>query len=365
MRNYRPNIAALLTFAVLAASCSPPAGGPVVVAQSPPMPVVVPVVPTPDDKPDPPKPDTVSGITIPPQTNIDQRLIATFCPPPGLENAEATWRFFEVAKEGWMRPVVIDALIDSGGQRAFLWPKPGNYRAEVICQGTVWTADFTRGDPAPPEPSKTLKQLAGPDAAALSAIYQSIAEFAKVNDFQLVGIFTAFCAEKTKAYAANPAVIEVAKRFAGLGAPDEKVDAKQIGELLASVVRELDAPGPAPGPTPVEPGPGTPVSFDGLHVIIVEESDAKTLWLYDMVASAAVQTYLDTKCAGGKAGWRRWDQNTPTTNVPPNLKELFALPKPSVPCVIIANNKRANVLPLTKDTTDTAFLSLLKQHGGE
>jgi hypothetical protein len=118
--------------------------------------------------------------------------------------------------------------------------------------------------------------------------------------------------------------------------------------------------------TPVDPNaPGTPVSFDGFRVIVLEESGDRSRDLASrLVASPGVSGYLNSHCDGGAQGWRRWDVEVETANVPAAFRELMAVPRPAPPCVVIASKKRAVALPISTSTTAESFVEMLKPYGG-
>jgi hypothetical protein len=147
-----------------------------------------------------------------------------------------------------------------------------------------------------------------------------------------------------------------------------------VAALLAHWAQQPSSPAPAPSPTPA-PAPdvvappatpdGIPVSFDGCYAIIVEETGERPLWLRDLVASPDVRGYLNAHCAGGSKGWRQWDgDGFHLENAPPVLRELMQIPRPALPCLVIANHRKAAAIPLAKDLTPAAFIELCKPWGG-
>jgi hypothetical protein len=113
--------------------------------------------------------------------------------------------------------------------------------------------------------------------------------------------------------------------------------------------------------SPVIPD-GKAVSFDGFHVLVVEEGSTRPRWLHDVLYAPAVKSYLDTHCAGGAKGWRVWDVDVPLTNAPANFKEMRAFPQPTLPSINIAVKKRLIQAELPK--AEAELLDLLKKYGG-
>lgn len=118
--------------------------------------------------------------------------------------------------------------------------------------------------------------------------------------------------------------------------------------------------------TPDEPvQPGVPVSFDGFRVLVLSETEPEQqqLWFTSIMASAAVDEYLDTHCDGGMAGWRHWDDDLNPQNAPGWLKEMHAVPDAGSPSVTIAARGQAQSFPVPQ--TEAEFLELLKRFGGQ
>lgn len=119
-------------------------------------------------------------------------------------------------------------------------------------------------------------------------------------------------------------------------------------------------------PPPVDPTvPGTPVSFQGFRVLVLSETepDQAQRWFDDLMASTAVDNYLDTHCDGGMSGWRNWDDDLNPQNSPTWLQEMFAVPDTGSPSVTIASRGRAYSHAVPQ--SEVEFLNLLKRYGGQ
>jgi hypothetical protein len=146
------------------------------------------------------------------------------------------------------------------GHKRYLWAAKGTthlvrvncvlVNGEEIIQAHRCKS-VTVGDPLP---VPTLADLAGKDAGALSAIYADLATGA--DRYGTFTVFNAVATAKLDAFKANPAVLEATKRFEVLK-PGDPLDAKQLTDILAAVVKELGAPTPGPGPGPA------PTDFTG------------------------------------------------------------------------------------------------------
>lgn len=122
---------------------------------------------------------------------------------------------------------------------------------------------------------------------------------------------------------------------------------------------------PEPPVAPADPSaPGVPVSFQGVKVLFINESGERPVWFYDLTASPAVAAYLSSHCDGGANGWRVWDIDEPALNAHEDLRELAGIPGTKPNSVTIAAKGRAYGFQLTKDTSESDLLSLLKKYGG-
>jgi hypothetical protein len=126
-------------------------------------------------------------------------------------------------------------------------------------------------------------------------------------------------------------------------------------------------PGPAP-PEPKPPDPKPPEPVKSFRVIFVyETANALTPAMQRVMFGEAVRNYLDAKTTahpqGGK-GWRRFDKDVDARNErDPALKALWADARPqvsAVPCVIVAVNDKADIVPFPAD--EAAALELFKKY---
>ena len=89
------------------------------------------------------------------------------------------------------------------------------------------------------------------------------------------------------------------------------------------------------------------VSVPGNRVLIVYESSDKSAYPADQLLilnSQRLARYLDENCAKGTKGnpdWRIWDKDVDTDHGPvdPVWKEAMALPRTSIPWLIVTNGK--------------------------
>lgn len=245
------------------------------------------------------------------------------------------------------------------------WPVRANYVVDV--SGAIKIRKHVEtlnvGEPEPAPPPKLLAPLVTKEQAGLlSTWYRAtinvVDRLATPDSF-----LTAHASELGRmGLAGSPYATEVAKRFEGIGT--DELDRVKLVACLEGVVRELGAPPVVvtPDTPPVDPN-ATPVSFDGFHVVFIEEGSKRPAWLNDLLLDPAIEGYLNSHCLGGQKGWRRWDQNAVLTNAPSNLRTLAELPRTSVPAIHVAWNKQAAVLPLGKQTP-TELLATLKKYGG-
>lgn len=125
-------------------------------------------------------------------------------------------------------------------------------------------------------------------------------------------------------------------------------------------------PGPDPGPDPT-PGPA-PIPADGLHVLVVYESqDAKPLIAASQwyaLNSQDVLSYLNLRAKGN---WRIWDKDVPTKDESKLWQDAMTRAKGKMketPWVIVSNPQMKGgyegPLPKTKDE----ILKLFQRWGG-
>lgn len=143
--------------------------------------------------------------------------------------------------------------------------------------------------------------------------------------------------------------------------PAGKVERRVVGD---------DSPVPPPKPKPdPDPKPDPkPEPVTSFRVIFVyETADPLTPAMQQVMFGEKVRTYLDGKTTahpqGGK-GWRRYDRDVDATNErDPDLKALWQATKPqltAVPCVVVATNRKAEILPLPAD--EDAAVRLFDQY---
>lgn len=145
-----------------------------------------------------------------------------------------------------------------------------------------------------------------------------------------------------------------------------------IASEIATCWVVVGEPGPGPDPKPPDPKPPdpkppAPIPADAFRVIMVMEAQSNmTREQINTLGSLKVRDYLDRKCVGGKAGWRKWDKDVDVKNEPELWRQLWDVTKPqvsAVPCVVIVNGTKGQIFPLPAN--EQALLDLLKQHGGD
>ena len=141
------------------------------------------------------------------------------------------------------------------------------------------------------------------------------------------------------------------------------------GKVERRTVGDGGEPIPPPKPKPDDPpSPKPPEPVTSFRVIFVYETgDPLTPAMQQVMFGEKVRNYLDGKTTahpqGGK-GWRRYDRDVDATNErDPDLKALWQATKPqltAVPCVVVATNRKAEILPLPAD--EDAAVKLFDQY---
>lgn len=129
-------------------------------------------------------------------------------------------------------------------------------------------------------------------------------------------------------------------------------------------------PPPKPDPDVPDPKPKPPEPVTSFRVIFVYESSAAmTPAVQRVMFGEKVRTFLDVKTTAGPKGdkgWRRFDKDVVATNDPdPAFRSLWEAAKPkvtTVPCVVIAVNDKAEIVPLPADE-DAAIVLFNKYLG--
>lgn len=102
-------------------------------------------------------------------------------------------------------------------------------------------------------------------------------------------------------------------------------------------------------------------------LIVVESAELSKLPAKQLsiLSAKEVVDYCKTKCVktNGHPDFRVWDQNVDVSRDPSaGMKAAFALPRQSVPWLIVSNGKTGYAGPLPATVTD--MLTLLKKYGG-
>lgn len=154
-------------------------------------------------------------------------------------------------------------------------------------------------------------------------------------------------------------------------APVGSTDASKDKRLLLTVVV---TPRPPPEPVdPFEPDPVIPEPVDPinpnvpskLQVLIIEDPARTTAQQAAIFDSAAVRKYLADHCSmtGNQRDYLKISVNQDVSDQAAWVKEAFAIPRPSVPFMVVFSKtkKTSGVLPPSIDET----LKALKLLGGE
>jgi len=133
-------------------------------------------------------------------------------------------------------------------------------------------------------------------------------------------------------------------------------------------VGQMPQPPPRPDPDPKPPKPDEPVVITSFKVIFVKDPNSNlSIDQHAVFYGKAITDYLDAKCTkqNGQPEWRRYQQNTNATNDLSGMAELWADVQAKitgVTCMVIAVNKKAEIVPLPANVADA--LALLKKYGG-
>ncbi len=151
-------------------------------------------------------------------------------------------------------------------------------------------------------------------------------------------------------------VQKVSRGTFSIAAPDPKPDDP----------KPVDPVKPPPGPNP-----GIIPTADFRVLVVWESSGPITPEQANVLNSIAVANYLDSKCAGGKAGWRRYEMSVTQGQTElqfwrdawgPTKDVLLKDPAQTVPGYVIFNGKSATAFPLPKSEAEA--MEFLKKFGG-
>ena len=142
-------------------------------------------------------------------------------------------------------------------------------------------------------------------------------------------------------------------------------ESELVRQMLAVV-----GPRPPPGPNPDEPDPPKPIPADGKRVLILYESAEQSRYPQSQVnqfTSATLREYLRTHCSPGPVNgtpeFRIWDKDTDISNAPQVWKDAMALPRGTLPQLIVSNGVEGLSGPLP--ATEAETLAMLKKYLGD
>ena len=164
----------------------------------------------------------------------------------------------------------------------------------------------------------------------------------------------------------------------GIKAGKAELTLAPVGVLeIESVVRQVltvsgvgPIPPPEPDPIPPGPDPTPPIPGDANRVLIVYESSqlsslppAQAV----LMSASSVRGYLAKRCIVGPdkvtPDFRIWDKDVDLTNVPQVWKDAMAIPRTSLPWIVVSNGKAGYSGPLPAD--ETGLMATLKKYLGE
>ena len=141
---------------------------------------------------------------------------------------------------------------------------------------------------------------------------------------------------------------------------------QQVIRQLLNVVGPRPPPPPPPPPTPPKP----PLPADGKRVLIVYESAEMSRYPQSQVnqfSSASLREYLVSHCSPGPINgtpeFRIWDQDVDLTNAPQVWRDAMALPRGTLPQMIVSNGVAGYSGPLP--ATEAETLVILRKYLGD
>lgn len=141
-------------------------------------------------------------------------------------------------------------------------------------------------------------------------------------------------------------------------------------ELVRQMLSVLGSrPPPGPGPDDDDP-PKPPIPADGKRVLILYESAEMSRYPQSQVnqfTSSTLREYLRTHCSPGPVNgtpeFRIWDKDTDLTNAPQVWRDAMALPRGTLPQLIVSNGVEGFSGPLP--ATEAETLAILRKYLGD
>lgn len=132
-------------------------------------------------------------------------------------------------------------------------------------------------------------------------------------------------------------------------------------ELTVEGIGPRPPPDPEPGPTP-PPGPVVPGK---LQIVIIEDPGLTTAAQTAILDGQALRDYVKTHCSftGNTADIRKLSLRQDVSAEPEWIKKAFAIPRSSMPFLVVSNGVAGTAGPLPPTTEET--LALLKKYGGD
>jgi hypothetical protein len=152
----------------------------------------------------------------------------------------------------------------------------------------------------------------------------------------------------------------------------ERVQSGNVELLMVpkgAVERRLIADSdPIPPPKPKPPGPNPPdppAPVTSFRVFLIFESgNTLTAAQNSVLYGKTVEDYLNSKCTGGKAGWRRRDKDLGGEN-DPTMTALWTAIKPNItvtPCIAVEVNGKVDIIKL--GATQAEMVATLNKYFG-
>lgn len=129
-------------------------------------------------------------------------------------------------------------------------------------------------------------------------------------------------------------------------------------------------PGPVPDPVPPDVDPNPPPVVDtGFRVLIVFDNSSKASLPREQLAaidSLDLRAYLNSHCikaANGAPEWRITAATTQFSDDQPIWKKAMALPRTSLPWLVVSNGKEGESIPLPAN--EAALMEVITKYGGK
>lgn len=123
-------------------------------------------------------------------------------------------------------------------------------------------------------------------------------------------------------------------------------------------------PDPDP-PNPPDPDNPAPIPVEGFRVLMIFETEDLAKYKSGQLSvlySTDIRKYMDSKCVGGKSGYRIWDKDESGTGHPQLWQDAMKRSRTTLPWLIVSNGKTGYEGPIPDSIQAT--MEILKKHGG-